>query len=68
MDTDSLRLLWRIISNLSPDSLMGMTHEELTQALLQQLGEQHPLGDHDWSNLTTYLRHKEHLIRELFCE
>ena len=66
MDTDNLRTLWGIVSNLSPDSIVGTTYEELVKNLLQTLGEQRPLSADDWASLHTYLKGKESLIRELF--
>lgn len=68
MDTDNLRTLWGIVSNLSPDSIVGITYEDLVKNLLQMLGEQRPLSADDWASLHSYLSQKEHLIRELFCE
>lgn len=68
MDTDSLRALWRVVSSLSPDSVISMPYEELTKNLLSQLSQQRPLSTEDWANIQSYLMQKEQLIRELLTE
>ena len=68
MDTESLRALWRVVCNLSPDSILSMPYEELTTNLLSQLGQQQPLSAEDFANIQSYLMQKEHLIRDLFTD
>ena len=68
MNTDSLRMLWQAVNSLSPDSVASMTYEELTSSILEQLGKRQLLSADDWLDLRSYLSHKEHLIRDLFCE
>ena len=66
MDTDSLRMLWQVVSSLSPDIASSMTYEELTSNLLEQMGQRRSLSTDDCLNLQSYLAHKESLIRDLF--
>ncbi|MEM9803650.1 MAG: hypothetical protein AAF959_00095 [Cyanobacteria bacterium P01_D01_bin.56] len=68
MDTDSLRMLWQIISHLSPDSIISVAYEDLVADLVAQLNQQKPLSSEDWLNIHSYLLQKKMLIYELLTD
>ncbi|AFY88965.1 MAG: hypothetical protein CLLPBCKN_000569 [Chroococcidiopsis cubana SAG 39.79] len=65
MNSTILRQLWSAVEHTQSSILLRLSDSELVSHLLAELGNQQPLDREAIANVSTYLRGKTSLIRDL---
>jgi hypothetical protein len=65
MNSTILRQLWSAVEHPQSSILLRLSDSELVSHLLAELGNQQPLDREAIANVSTYLRGKTSLIRDL---
>lgn len=65
MNAEILRLLWSIVSEVSPDKVMGLSDDALVSNLIHQINSRVCLSSDDQSAVRSYLSTRKPLIRDL---
>jgi hypothetical protein len=65
IDPSVLRLLWKVVSEINYQDLLSLPDRELSQVLIQKVGNQVPLGAEDTEKLDAYVNSKLLLIRDI---
>ncbi|MBE9015777.1 hypothetical protein C7Y66_18955 [Chroococcidiopsis sp. CCALA 051] len=65
MNSTILRQLWSAVEHTQSSILLRLSDSELVSHLLAELGNQQPLDREAMVNVSTYLRGKTSLIRDL---
>ncbi|MDV2994064.1 MAG: hypothetical protein N4J56_003718 [Chroococcidiopsis sp. SAG 2025] len=65
MDSTILRQLWSAVEHTQSSILLRLNDSELVSHLIAELGNQQPLDREAMVNVSTYLRGKTSLIRDL---
>ncbi|MGL4619640.1 hypothetical protein [Chroococcidiopsis sp.] len=65
MNSTILRQLWSAVEHTQSSILLRLSDSELVSHLISELGNQQPLDREAIANVSTYLRGKTSLIRDL---
>ncbi len=65
MEVSRLRQLWSLIEQTQTHILLQLSDNDLSEQLLQQLENREPLSPEQIPTITTYIRNKTSLIRDL---
>ncbi|MBD2305110.1 hypothetical protein H6G17_06245 [Chroococcidiopsis sp. FACHB-1243] len=65
MNSTILRQLWSAVEHTQSSILLRLSDSELVSHLIAELGNQQPLDREAIANVSTYLRGKTSLIRDL---
>lgn len=65
MDSTVLRQLWSAVEDTQSSILLRLSDSELVSHFIAELDNKQPLGREEITNVSTYLRGKTSLIRDL---
>lgn len=65
MNAEILRLLWSIVSEMSPDKVMGLSDDALISSLIHHINNRVCLSSEDQSAVRSYISTRRSLIRDL---
>ena len=65
MEVSRLRQLWSLIEQTQTHILLQLSDNDLSEQLLKQLENREPLSSEQIPTITTYIRNKTSLIRDL---
>ncbi|MGF1521567.1 MAG: hypothetical protein ACFBSF_04520 [Leptolyngbyaceae cyanobacterium] len=65
MNAEILRLLWSIISEISPDRATGLSDDDLISSLIHHINNRVCLSLEDQTAVKSYLRTRKPLIRDV---
>jgi hypothetical protein len=65
IDPSVLRLLWKVVSEVNYQELLSLPDQELSQVLMQKVGNQVVLDPEETQKLDAYVSSKMLLIRDI---
>lgn len=65
MNTEVLRLLWSLVSTMSPDNIAGLSNDVLVKKLLSHINSRVYLSLDEQIAVKSYLSAREPLVREI---
>lgn len=65
MNTEVLRLLWSLVSTISPDNIAGLSNDVLVKKLLSHINSRVCLSLDEQIAVKSYLSAREPLVREI---
>ena len=65
MNAEILRLLWSVVSEISPDKVIGLSDDALVSSLIHQINSRVCLSLEDQTAVRSYLATRKPLIRDV---